>query len=1220
MLGGEGLTVNPSEELEGLAPQFEERMTVDVGKAGSGGDFIGPIPSGSFLSVEGVNSEVFEDGQSICLAAGRSIADLKSAGTVLAWLLVQATMRRDEGPWRWVSRVAFEALTAATGSGGPLKAASFPMRRGLTEGVFEALKRVGLREVSSADFSNRWAEEAWLYLCLQSTSSLAGSKIPLAAGSWTKLEERGAASAKRAIKRLLTCRCGPLQDFEKVASELRAAKVDYNGEETGVCEPLTLRQVMPALPPLGHGGSIALVYLVGPATREILENPEKLLKTDFDHPKPKIPGSVHFGKGERLEVCEALVRFGICEWIKGSEVVEVRGQRVLNGLFGVRKPATLASGEPILRVIMNLKATNSVMHQIRGAVEGLPAITAWQAAVLDNSESFHYYQSDISSAFYLFELPRAWLKFLAFAVSYPGETLGKEDGVIYHLACRVLPMGMHSSVSLMQEVSEQVLWAAGLDQRAQIRRGLPVPRVLMETAKQAAREQKYFWQVYLDNFMGGDRRSIGEDDQVGGSVHKVVEDTWSANGIISSEKKRVSNEVEVEELGALLHGEIGIVGGSPARFCKLIQATLCVLGQKYLNKKMIQIIAGRWIHVLQFRRPGMSFLDSIWQYIGKQHNEAALALRAKRELVSIMGAIPLLHTFMGAEVDNQLWCSDASEKGGAVGVSRKLTPEGMDFVMSSSLSSRVLGSIPILVIGLFSGIGGTFRIYDVLDVIPRGAVAVDIHPPANRIVSRRWPGVEILRDVQLITREDVAKWRRTFHTVEEVHLWGGFPCRDLSSARAGRLNLQGSESSLFFEFVRIWELLCEEFPSEVEIKIAAENVASMDESASNEISEWLECRPYHLDPSDTVPLRRPRLCWTNADIQGCLEGVSFVEERRWTSIEAKAPFPSVSQWLTPGFSWPGEKVAQCFPTCMRAVWKDSPPSKPAGIHRADHDCRSRWAAAGFVYPPYQFREEFLLWKGHHWRLTNSGERELLMGYGFGHTELAWSASKIKGDPAAYERERCSLVGDAFSIYSFVIIGAGLCRNFIPTIHYRHLCQRMGLAPGFRAALRLQAPLARKLQYGCQSVAEADGRFQVKDFNLLLLGRTNFTGSDVRVVSGNLINPRAFPRQPVRSSWFVWEKGFHTFWPRPQHINQLELKTVLLSVLRGIRSQHWTDKRVFHLSDSYVSISVIAKGRSSSKMLNRLLKILNAHLLLHNVYLIMGHIESTENPTDAESRR
>ena len=343
----------------------------------------------------------------------------------------------------------------------------------------------------------------------------------------------------------------------------------------------------------------------------------------------------------------------------------------------------------------------------------------------------------------------------------------------------------------------------------------------------------------------------------------------------------------------------------------------------------------------------------------------------------------------------------------------------------------------------------------------------------------------------------------------------------------------------------------------------------------------MACRPYHLDSADAVPLRRPRLCWTNVELEGCLDGVSFFEDRRWIRVEAKAPFPACSQWITPGFHWPGEHQVGCFPTCMRAVWKDHPPSKPAGIHRADVDCRARWASAGYVYPPYQFREEFLLWRNHEWRLTNSGERELLMGYGFGHTEIAWSASKIKGDFHAFERERCSLVGDAFSIYSFVVVGAGLCRGLIPQIHYRHLCQRMGIAPGFRAALRLQAPLARRLQYGCQEVAEVDGRLQVQDFNRFLLGRTNFTGSDVRVISGDLVNPRAFPRQSVRAGWFVWKKGFHTFWPRPQHINQLELKAILLSVLRGIRSQRWSDRRVFHLTDSYVSISVIAKGRSSS---------------------------------------
>lgn len=80
-----------------------------------------------------------------------------------------------------------------------------------------------------------------------------------------------------------------------------------------------------------------------------------------------------------------------------------------------------------------------------------------------------------------------------------------------------------------------------------------------------------------------------------------------------------------------------------------------------------------------------------------------------------------------------------------------------------------------------------------------------------------------------------------------------------------------------------------------------------------------------------------------------------------------------------------------------------------------------------------------------------------MGYGHQHCSLAWPASKIKGDPEGYEREQCSLLGDAFSMYSFCIIGAALCKAFLPSIHYRHLSLRMGLAPGFRASLRLQAP-------------------------------------------------------------------------------------------------------------------------------------------------------------------
>lgn len=77
-----------------------------------------------------------------------------------------------------------------------------------------------------------------------------------------------------------------------------------------------------------------------------------------------------------------------------------------------------------------------------------------------------------------------------------------------------------------------------------------------------------------------------------------------------------------------------------------------------------------------------------------------------------------------------------------------------------------------------------------------------------------------------------------------------------------------------------------------------------------------------------------------------------------------------------------------------------------------------------------------------------------------------------------------------------------------------LAGRMGIAPGFRANFRAVAPISRKLQYGSRFMnIPPDG---VERLNRFLLRRTNHTGSDVRVVSGQVMNPKTFPRQSVAS--------------------------------------------------------------------------------------------------------
>ncbi|CAK9099412.1 unnamed protein product [Durusdinium trenchii] len=90
----------------------------------------------------------------------------------------------------------------------------------------------------------------------------------------------------------------------------------------------------------------------------------------------------------------------------------------------------------------------------------------------------------------------------------------------------------------------------------------------------------------------------------------------------------------------------------------------------------------------------------------------------------------------------------------------------------SSAKKRVsgnIGTVPILVISLFNGIGGCFRVYDVLDIRPLGMIAVELHKPAIRIVERRWPQSKTVPDVRLVDAALVKQWHLEYPMTEEAN-------------------------------------------------------------------------------------------------------------------------------------------------------------------------------------------------------------------------------------------------------------------------------------------------------------------------------------------------------------------------------------------------------------------------------------------------------------------
>ena len=1140
---------------------------------------------------------------------------LNSLGCVLAWTLVNVAATAKYGHNERLVQSIFKTSDAWQRAGRSRLA--LPLREGGLRKVKMFLLSVDLKTALSPNYVLEWARDCWILAAAFACNSLYGHSSPLNPGDWRKAEKRCVLAIGRAVDRLLSRGDVAVAFDETREKKLKSVRLNYQGEEMGSCHKLTLRQVLPALPPKEHGGVIDCLDFVGPLTKHLLTNPEECLLDDlplsFTLPKAKI----HIAEGERMGIATELVDRGVCDWIPLSEVAEFRGSKILNGLFGVEKPSKLDSGESVLRLIMNLVPSNSLFRQIRGSVKNLPSITAWLSSVVLEGEELRIWQSDMSNAFYLFRIPKAWMRYLSFGVFADGAEVGRQPGVRFALATRVLPMGWGSSVAVMQEISERILEIGSLPLDAQLTRNRALPKWMVGILAESGKKGKAWWRVYLDNFCAGEIMPIDCEEREGDKIHEKAETAWADAQVLSSAKKKKVAELTGQELGAFIDGKEKWIGGSAERFIALGQSTLYVLGQPFMAKKVVQVLGGRWIHVMQFRRPTMSALNELWEFVGKRQFGQSLVNKVRRELFCCLCLVPLMHTFIGAEPAKCLTASDASMKGGAVGIAHQLTDVGHDYVRSMLFNKLDEGTIPVMVVSLFNGIGGCFRCYDVLGLRPAALVSFDVHQPANRIISRRWPQAEIFGDVRDFTPEVAKDLLMRYTNILELHLWWGFPCTDLSSAKANRLGLDGPASGLFYEGKRIRKMLKKLCGIRVRFKEIVENVASMDGSQREIISKELGSRPYHLDCVDAVPMHRPRLCWTTEQLEHVIQGVAFLDEEPWIRVLASAPYPEMEDWICDGATWAGGQDGYALPTCMKAIRRSSPPVKPAGINRCSWDVLGRYKADEFRYPPYHYKEQFIFTtKEGRWRLVEEREKELLLGYGWEHTSLCKSASDRKANLSQYKDERNSLLGDSFSIFSFIIPAAALCREFIQDVHYHHLVRRMGLAPGFRCHIRCVAPIKQKLQFGMD---EFSTMHTFETLNRHLLSRVNHTGSDVKIVTGEILNPRAFPRQSLEPDLLVWEKCFSVRWGLKQHINVLELRSILLAVRYHISHLHALDMRLCHITDSYVCMSVVSKGRSGSKQLRAVLQQLNALLLSHGLTLVLGHVDSLTNPTDEASR-
>lgn len=183
---------------------------------------------------------------------------------------------------------------------------------------------------------------------------------------------------------------------------------------------------------------------------------------------------------------------------------------------------------------------------------------------------------------------------------------------------------------------------------------------------------------------------------------------------------------------------------------------------------------------------------------------------------------------------------------------------------------------------------------------------------------------------------------------------------------------------------------------------------------------------------------------------------------------------------------------------------------------------------------------------------------------------------------------------------------------------QHVCgagTRLGLAPGATAHPEVQIPISRWLCYGVSQTI----KFTEKELVQQMGTRVNHTGCDVRLVTGEVMGHKSPTHASVQSLWWQWKQLFNVKWNSKSHINFLEMKMILNTLLWKSRSPGKINKRWLHLEDSMVCLYILSKGRTSSLVLQPICNRIGALQLAMGSTLLHAHVGSSDNPTDAASR-
>ena len=181
----------------------------------------------------------------------------------------------------------------------------------------------------------------------------------------------------------------------------RTKGVDYRGDEILTAQPMRWENVSPALPK--EVGTVPLESVLEFGSKHYVEQFEEYLLAEEDQVSVK-PTKVMVPPQDWSLFCSQLLKLGVFSRVHEDDLHVVKGQKVLNGLFGVSKREFEGNVE-VMQIIMNMIPVNNVCRGIEGDISTLPSWAGMTPLHLQPHEQLLVSSEDVRAFFYIFKVP-----------------------------------------------------------------------------------------------------------------------------------------------------------------------------------------------------------------------------------------------------------------------------------------------------------------------------------------------------------------------------------------------------------------------------------------------------------------------------------------------------------------------------------------------------------------------------------------------------------------------------------------------------------------------------------------------------------------------------------------------------------------------------------------------------------------------------------------------